>query len=215
MADRVRTIAVSGAKELEVRKSRFICTLQRVATEDEAKAFIAAMRKQYWDASHNCTAWVIGERGESQRSSDDGEPSGTAGQPMLNVLNQRELTDVVAVVTRYFGGTFLGAGGLIRAYGQAVSDAIDAVGIVERKPQLVVVIEAPHDIAGRLEFALRGTTFPVANIEYGAAVTFELHVDPSELADLETWLGEATSGQCSVDVTGEQTVEVPIGGDTS
>lgn len=211
MTERIRTIAHAGSEELSVKKSRFICTLQRVSTEEDAKAFISEIRKQFWDANHNCTAWVLGARGESQRTSDDGEPSGTAGQPMLNVLNQRELTDVVAVVTRYFGGTLLGAGGLIRAYGQVVSNAIDAVGIVERKKQLVVAIEAPHDIAGKLEFALRGTSFPVTNIEYDAAVTFELHIEPEELASLETWLGEATIGQCGVDVIGQQTVEVPVG----
>lgn len=126
-------IAASGSMEIEVKKSRFICTVGRAATDAEARAFIASVKKQYWDANHNCSAYVVGERRETQRSSDDGEPSGTAGVPMLDVLLKRELTDTVAVVTRYFGGTKLGAGGLIRAYGQAVSQTVDAVGTIQRK----------------------------------------------------------------------------------
>ncbi len=210
MSERIRTIARSGYHELEVKKSRFICTLERVASEEEAKAFVSKIRKRYWDASHNCTAWVIGERGELQRSSDDGEPSGTAGLPMLNVLNQRSLTDVAAVVTRYFGGTLLGAGGLIRAYGQAVSDAIDVVGIVERRRLTVVVVEADHDLAGKLDFALRGSHWHAADTTYGARVEFEIHLEPESMSDFEAWLGETTSGRCTALVIGERVVEVPV-----
>jgi len=210
MADRVRTIAASGSHEIVIKKSRFICTVERISSEDEGKAFIHRLRKEYWDANHNCSAWVIGPHGELQRSNDDGEPSGTAGLPMLNVLNQQRLTDVVAVVTRYFGGTLLGAGGLIRAYGQAVTETIDEVGIVERKSLLVVLISAPHDLAGKLEYALHGTTYHLAGIDYGEAVTYELHIDPEELDSLTNWLGEATSGRCQPEVAGEQIVEVPV-----
>jgi uncharacterized YigZ family protein len=115
--DLVRTIAVDAQIELEVRKSRFIGHAFRVEDEEAARATIQGLRKRYWDANHNCTAWRIGRDGRVQRSNDDGEPAGTAGTPMLEVLNQRHLTDVLVVVTRYFGGTKLGAGGLIRAYG--------------------------------------------------------------------------------------------------
>ncbi|MGD9714050.1 MAG: YigZ family protein [Thermomicrobiales bacterium] len=206
----MRTIAHPGAHELEVRKSRFICTLERVASEGEAKAFVSTMRKHYWDANHNCTAWVIGSRGELQRSNDDGEPSGTAGMPMLNVLNQRQLTDVVAVVTRYFGGTLLGAGGLIRAYGQSVSAAIDAVGIVERKELVVILVRAGHDLAGKLDFALRGSPWFISDVTYGVDVAFELRLEPPDLDIFEAWLGEATSGQCAVELVGRAIVEVPL-----
>src|SRR5688572_4125671 len=177
MASRSRMIVATASHELVIKQSRFICTVGRAASEEEARAFVAERKKQYWDASHNCSAWVMGQRGELQRSSDDGEPSGTAGAPMLNVLNQRELTDTVAVVTRYFGGTLLGAGGLIRAYGQAVSDTIDLVGIVERRPLTVVAVEASHDEAGRLDNALRASPYPVAGIDYDATVTFALHLE--------------------------------------
>ncbi|MGI8483765.1 MAG: YigZ family protein, partial [Thermomicrobiales bacterium] len=125
-----RTVAGSGSHELEIKKSRFICTIARVATDEDARAFINGLKKQYWDANHNCSAYVIGDRGQAQQSSDDGEPTGTAGVPMLSVLQKQGLTDTVAVVTRYFGGTLLGAGGLIRAYGQSVSLALAEIGIV-------------------------------------------------------------------------------------
>src|SRR5215211_2540047 len=129
-----RTIAAPGSHEIVIKKSRFICTLARAATEDEARAAIETVRRRSWDASHNCSAYRVGPGGHLQRTSDDGEPAGTAGAPMLAVLTRRDLTDTVAVVTRYFGGILLGAGGLIRAYGQAVSEAIDVIGIVERRP---------------------------------------------------------------------------------
>jgi uncharacterized YigZ family protein len=210
MTHRSRMIAATGSHELVVKKSRFICTVGRAASEDEARVFVAQLKKQYWDASHNCSALVIGERGELQRSNDDGEPSGTAGAPMLNVLNQRELTDTVAVVTRYFGGTLLGAGGLIRAYGQAVSDTIDAVGIVERRPLTVVAVEASHEDAGRLEHALRASPYPVADIAYDATVTFALHLEEDTVEPFAAWLAETTSGRCAVEVTGAEYVEVPV-----
>ncbi len=208
--NRTRTIAGPGISETVVKKSRFLCSLARVSSEDEAREFIAATKKTYWDANHNCSAWVIGERAESQRTSDDGEPSGTAGVPMLTVLNARELTDVVAVVTRYFGGTLLGAGGLIRAYGGAVTQAIDQVGIVDRIPLLIVRATADHDEAGRLDFALRGTDYLLADVDYGERVGFTLHLAEEDLPGFESWLSETTSGRCSAEVVGVEIVEVPV-----
>ena len=150
MADIARLIARHGTHEIVVKKSRFICTLSRATTEDEARAAIEAVRKRHWDATHNCSAYRVGPGGAFQRTSDDGEPAGTAGAQMLAVLTKRDLTDTVAVVTRYFGGVLLGAGALIRAYGQAVSEAIDTVGIVERRPLALVTFEAGYAEAGRL-----------------------------------------------------------------
>ncbi len=138
-----------------MKRSRFICHLARVGDEEQAQEFIAGVRKRYWDARHNCTAFVVGEDHRRERSSDDGEPGGTAGVPMLEVLRRRGLTDTVAVVTRYFGGVLLGAGGLVRAYGGAVSAAVDAVGTVERRPVALLVVAADHTRAGRLENDLR------------------------------------------------------------
>ncbi len=210
MPDWNRTIAKDGSSELIVKKSRFICTVQRVASEEDAREKLIALKKQYWEANHNCSAWIIGPRGDLRRSNDDGEPGGTAGAPMLHVLDTRGVTDSLAVVTRYFGGTLLGAGGLIRAYGQSVSNAIDAVGIVERVPLTVVAVEAAHDEAGRLENLLRHTAWRVSSIDYGAQVTFELPLGEAEIDPFRAWLSETTSGRCEAIEIGTEIVEVPV-----
>ncbi len=210
MATWNRTIAKSGSVELVVKKSRFICTVDRAGSEEEARVKLQALKKQYWDAGHNCSAWILGDRGELRRSNDDGEPGGTAGAPMLHVLDQRGVTDTIAVVTRYFGGILLGAGGLVRAYGQCVSNAIDAVGIVERVPLTVVAVEAAHDEAGRLENLLRGTSWRVSSIDYGAQVTFELPLGEAEIDPFRAWLSETTSGRCEAIEIGTELMEVPV-----
>jgi uncharacterized YigZ family protein len=210
MPDWNRTIAKPGSIELIVKKSRFICTVDRAGSEDEAREKLIALRKRYWDANHNCSAWILGERGDLRRSNDDGEPSGTAGAPMLHVLDTRGVTDTIAVVTRYFGGVLLGAGGLVRAYGQAVSNAIDEVGIVERVPLTVLAVEAAHYEAGRLENLLRHTTWRVSTIDYGAQVTFELPLGAAEIDPFRAWLSETTSGRCEAIEIGTELVEVPV-----
>jgi uncharacterized YigZ family protein len=189
-----RMIARNGQHEIEIKKSRFICSLFRVTSEEEAREQIEATRKANWDANHNCTAWAIGPGQRSQRSSDDGEPSGTAGTPMLEVLRRRELTDTLAIVTRYFGGTMLGAGGLIRAYGGAVSAAIDEIGVVERKPLAVQTLVATYDDAGRLENAIRASEFPLTDVAYGNDVRFELVMEPHQVERFAHWIGELTNG---------------------
>ena len=126
---RYRTVARSAVAETEVKRSRFLCRVERVESEEAARAVVDRARKEHWDARHHCSAFVLGPDGAVQRSSDDGEPSGTAGAPMLEVLRGREVSDVVAVVTRWFGGTLLGAGGLVRAYGDAVRAGLDAAGV--------------------------------------------------------------------------------------
>jgi uncharacterized YigZ family protein len=204
-----RMIARDGQHELEVKKSRFICSLFRVTCEEEARAHIDAMRKQYWDANHNCTAWAIGPGLKLQRSSDDGEPSGTAGIPMLEVLRRREITDTVAIVTRYFGGVMLGAGGLIRAYGTAVSGAIDAIGVVERKPLAVQSLVATYDDAGRIENAIRASDYPLTDVLYGNEVTFELVMEPAQVEPFHHWIGELTNGDIVPKDAGVRFEEVP------
>lgn len=204
-----RMIARDGQHEIEIRKSRFMCSLFRVTSEDEARARIEETRKTYWEASHNCTAWVIGLGQRLQRSSDDGEPSGTAGIPMLEVLRRRELTDTLAIVTRYFGGIMLGAGGLIRAYGQAVSTAIDAIGVVERKPLAVQTITAPYDDAGRIENAIRASDYPLTEVCYGQEVGFELVLEPDQVDPFTRWLAELTNGAIAPEDAGVRYVEVP------
>lgn len=211
MIDDLRRIARGGQHEIEIRKSRFICTIERVVTEEAARDVIARLKKEHWQANHNCSAYILGPRGEAQRSSDDGEPSGTAGMPMLEVLRRQRLTDIVAVVTRYFGGTLLGAGGLIRAYGGAVSATLGTLQIVERRILQVVAVEVPHAEAGRLLNALIASPFPDASVDYGATgAQFELHLAREDVDPFRRWLAEQTSGSAEAVVLGEMPIDVPV-----
>jgi uncharacterized YigZ family protein len=210
MLTQYRSVARTGSIEIEIRKSRFICTIGRASSDEDARAFIADLKKRYWDANHNCSAYIVGDRGDTQRTSDDGEPSGTAGVPMLNVLQKRELTDTVAVVTRYFGGTKLGAGGLIRAYGQSVSAAVDEVGIVERRELSQVAITASFEDAGRLENALRAEGREPDDVTYAEAVTILLTVDPAGVPGLQARVAEQTSGRATVETRQTVYTEVPV-----
>lgn len=151
MDDEYRTVAGATVHEIEVRRSRFLCALAPVDTEERAREVIAARRKAEPAARHHCHAFVLGADGRTQRSNDDGEPAGTAGAPMLEVLRRRELTNTVAVVTRYFGGVLLGAGGLIRAYGQAVADALDEAGTARYRRLRVLAVTVDYGRAGRME----------------------------------------------------------------
>lgn len=207
-----RMIATAGEHraEIEVKRSRFVATVARVESETAARAVIERLRTEHWQANHNCTAWRIGEGGRSQRTSDDGEPSGTAGIPMLEVLKRRDVTDVVAIVTRYFGGTLLGAGGLIRAYGQAVTVALDEVGIVERRPLLVVTVRASHQDAGRLDNALRATAYQLGDVTWADQVIFELSLSDDALPGFTAWLAETTGGRSVPEVGGVRFVEVDV-----
>lgn len=180
------TIAAEVVTELVVRKSRFITLLAPVTEQDQADAVIAAVRKQHWDARHHCTAMVLGVHADRQRSSDDGEPSGTAGVPMLEVLRRRRVTDVVAVVTRYFGGVLLGAGGLVRAYSGAVADAMDAARLVRRSPMTELSIAVPHAEAGRLAAFLHAWCAThdavMGEVGYATEARFAVHVSPAAIA---------------------------------
>ncbi|MBP2436360.1 IMPACT family protein [Microbacterium amylolyticum] len=182
------TIAEPVVHELDVKRSRFLTYLQPVGSVVEADQFIAIVRKRHWDANHNCTAMITGVLGDQARSSDDGEPSGTAGVPMMEVLKRRGLTDIVAVVTRYFGGVKLGAGGLVRAYGGAVSEALDHATIVYRRALTRVTLDVPHADAGRFdnhlrEWASRGGA-TLGETTYAQSATLEAWVPETELVRL-------------------------------
>ncbi|WP_017603088.1 YigZ family protein [Nocardiopsis alkaliphila] len=204
----MRTIRRGGEYEIEIKKSRFICAMARVDDEEAARAFIAERRKEHWNATHNCTAYVLGEDGGVQRSSDDGEPAGTAGIPMLEVLRHRRITDTVAVVTRYFGGTKLGAGGLIRAYGNAVSAAVEEFGLLERRRLLVVDVYADYVLGGRLESDLRESALTVQDVAYEDRVRIEVALPEEELPDFGVRLAELTGGRAEFEVRGTTIVEV-------
>ncbi|HEV7625492.1 MAG TPA: YigZ family protein [Streptomyces sp.] len=188
------TVAGEGVHETEVSRSRFLCALAPAATEEEARAFIARVSAQHPGAGHNCWAYVIGVDGGVQKASDDGEPGGTAGLPMLQMLTRRGIRYAVAVVTRYFGGTKLGAGGLIRAYGGAVGEALDAVGTRVRQPYRLVTVTTDHQRAGRLENDLRTSGRTVREVTYGAEVIIELGLPEAEVGDFRRWLADSTAG---------------------
>ncbi|MCP2343273.1 putative YigZ family protein [Actinomadura rupiterrae] len=206
----LRMIAVSGSHELEVRRSRFLCTLARVADEGEAAAFVAAQRRAHRDATHNCSAYVVGEHGELTKSSDDGEPAGTAGIPMLEVLVRRGLTGTAAVVTRYFGGVKLGAGGLVRAYSQAVSEAVDAVGVVELRPVVHVEVTVGPALAGRFLGDLHARGPQPGDVRYGDAVHARVSVPADGLEDFTAWAAEVNAGQARLRTVGTGHTEVPV-----
>ena len=207
------TIAAAVEHEISIRKSRFLTRIEPVGSVEEAEAVIAGIRKRAWDANHNCTAMVTGLLGDQARSSDDGEPSGTAGVPMLEVLRRRELTDVVAVVTRYFGGVKLGAGGLVRAYSTAVSETLDLAALVRRSALTQVCIEVAHADAGRYDNLLRdwathhGAT--LGEPQYAALATLELWVPEPEIARLTDELAAASAGAVTPVIGVERIVDVP------
>ncbi|GAA2445515.1 YigZ family protein [Streptomyces macrosporus] len=203
MREQYVTVAAEGVHETEVNRSRFICSLAPAATEEEARAFIARVRARYADATHNCWAYVIGADAGVQKAGDDGEPGGTAGAPMLQMLLRREVRYAVAVVTRYFGGVKLGAGGLIRAYGGAVGQALDAVGTVVRRRMRLVTVTVDHQRAGRIENELRTGGRDVRNVHYGAEVAIEVGLPEAEVDDFRAWLADATAGTARLETGGE------------
>lgn len=198
------TVARSAEAEIEVKRSRFLCTIERVESEEAARAVVERMRKQHWDARHHCSAFRIKD---AERSSDDGEPSGTAGAPMLDVLRGREVSDVVAVVTRWFGGTLLGAGGLVRAYGDAVRAGLDAAGTLRRDLVREHLLELDHAEAGRVESELRSRGITVLGTTYGARATLRLGVPPDEEGRLAALVAELTAGGAKTTVAGERWVD--------
>jgi uncharacterized YigZ family protein len=199
------TLKTPTEHESEVRRSRFICAIAPAASAEEAVAFIGERRRLHASATHNCTAYVIGER--SQKGDDDGEPGGTAGTPMVQALVGRGFSDVVAVVTRYFGGVLLGAGGLVRAYGSAVTETLDRVEPVRMVPARSMRVSVAHDQAGRVENDLRASRFAVSEVVYGAAVEFAVAVGVDEVAGFEEWVAALTAGRARVVTEGE--IHVP------
>lgn len=185
------TIYEAAEKEIVIEKSRFICTLAKVKTEVEAQDFIKKQKKQYWDATHNCSAYVLGANSTAERSNDDGEPSGTAGLPMLEVLRKNSLYDVVAVVTRYFGGVKLGAGGLVRAYTMSVAEALKVAGLAE----VITMGEysflwSMNDVGKILNQLYQQQLFTIADVVYGDRAQINIILPVSDKISAEAWLTE-------------------------
>lgn len=194
--------------ETEVKHSRFVAVLRRVDGPVKAQEFLDEQRRRHPDARHHCWAYVTGNEPSerAERSGDDGEPGGTAGVPMLQVLRARDLVDVAVVVTRWFGGVKLGAGGLVRAYSGAVSAVVDAARLVGRERLDLLALEVGHDTAGRVEAELRGRGVAVVDTAYGSVVTLTLATrDPARVADV---VAEITSGAAELAPAGTRWVDV-------
>jgi uncharacterized YigZ family protein len=202
------TVARDATAEVEDRGSRFLCTLRRVADEDAARDLVSALRREHWDARHHCSAFVLGPDGTLQRSSDDGEPAGTAGAPMLEVLKGAAVSDVAAVVSRWFGGTLLGAGGLVRAYGDAVRAALAEAGTLRRSLLTELALDLDHADAGRVEGELRTRGVRVLDMAYDERVRMLLAATPGEVDRLGEVVAAATAGEGLVERVGERWVDV-------
>jgi uncharacterized YigZ family protein len=189
------TVKTTGEHEIIIEKSRFIAQISRVETEEEAQEFIQVIKKKHWNATHNCSAYLIGENDQIQKANDDGEPSGTAGVPILEVLKKRNLKDTVVVVTRYFGGIKLGAGGLIRAYGKSTSEGLNAVGVVERRLVQIMHVKIDYTWLGKLEKELRASVYSIKEIHYLDTVEIEVYVDEDKVQAFTEWMVELTNGQ--------------------
>lgn len=188
-----------GTGEITEKKSRFIATTLPVECEAEAVAFIEGKRKQYWDASHNCFAYVIGEQNQIQRCSDDGEPAQTAGRPMLDVLLGEEIHNICVVVTRYFGGTLLGTGGLVRAYSGAVKEGLKQSCIMEKCPGKQLTVTTDYQGIGKIQYILAQKGILPQNTEYGEQVSVNLLVPIGQVNAVKKEITEATNGRAIIE----------------
>ena len=198
MASEYLTLARPGQGEYEEKKSRFLGKAVHIESEEEAAAFIAGIRKQYYDARHNCYAWVLGEGSERKKSSDDGEPSGTAGQPILRVIEGSGCTNVLVIVTRYFGGTLLGTGGLVRAYTQAARAALDDAQKARMCLCRKLAATVEYGALDRLLYALRRDGIEPQETEYGAKVTLHLIIEEKQGDTVENMITALTSGDAEI-----------------
>lgn len=198
MVEQYRTVYEGGVGEIVEKKSRFIATVRPVETEEEALAFIEEMRKKYWDARHNCSAYVLGERQEIMRCSDDGEPSQTAGKPMMDVLVGAGLTNAAVVVTRYFGGTLLGTGGLVRAYSAAVQEGLRNSVLIDKCWGTMLSIGTDYNGIGKLQYLFGQRQIPMMDTEYTDKVKFTVLVPISRVQEITKAVTEATSGQAEI-----------------
>ena len=206
----MKTVYSGGEGEIVEKKSRFIATVRPVNSEEEAVAFINEMKKKYWDARHNCSAFVIGDHQEISRCSDDGEPAQTAGRPMLDVLLKEELHNVAVVVTRYFGGTLLGTGGLVRAYQKATQEGLAASVVIDKKPGRKLTIGTDYVGLGKIQYIIGKENLTILDTVYTDRVEIFLMV-PSEMQNkIEKAVIEATSGNARIS-WGEEVLYAMIG----
>ena len=205
-----RTIKEDGQVQEEIKKSRFICHAKRVYSEEEARDFITAIKKEHYKATHNCSAFIVGERSEIKRTSDDGEPSGTAGVPMLGVLENHNLTNVCVVATRYFGGIKLGAGGLIRAYAGSVALAVKEIGIIEIKEQAGIQIHMTYAQYQEYGNFLKEHNLIELETNFTDQVDTMIFIDKEKKDGIKSDLIEFFNGKVTLTDKGLREVEVPV-----
>ena len=204
------TIKENSYDEFVEKKSTFITHLVRVTSEEEAREFIQKMKKKHYDATHVCSCYVVGDNNEITRANDDGEPSGTAGAPMLDVLVKNEIKNVCATVIRYFGGTKLGTGGLVRAYGGGVINALKNATLVERKDALEIRFELDYSLNGKIEYEIEKTNFIVNNLEYTDKIIYTIYVMEEDYDSFQSWIANLTNGQFKILSTHEKQLEFDI-----
>ena len=198
MLEQYNTIYEGGEGEITEKKSRFIATVRLVKSEEEALSFIEEMGKKYWNATHNCYAYIIGERRETVRCSDDGEPSGTAGKPMLDVLLGEELCNTAIVVTRYFGGTLLGTGGLVRAYSKAAQEGLACSRVITKYQGVLLEIGTDYNGVGKLQYLFGQRGIPIMESQYTEEVKLQILTKKSEENSIKKAVTEATSGRAVI-----------------
>lgn len=198
--DEYNIVAGCGEGEIEEKKSRFIGHVMPITSEAEAQMLIEQIKKKYWDARHNCYAFITGENGEIQRFSDDGEPGGTAGRPILEVLTGANLRGVLIVVTRYFGGTLLGTGGLVRAYTKASQACLEAADIRRMVHGSRISIETDYNSVGKLQYFFSEQNITVESSEYGVEVKFIIVVDDTRVESTLDLITQATNGKSTLTV---------------
>ena len=203
MLSQYRTVYSGGEAEIIEKKSRFIATVKPVKSEEEAIAFIESLKKKYWNATHNCSAYVIGEHFQVQRCSDDGEPSGTAGKPMLDVLLGEQIHDTVVVVTRYFGGTLLGTGGLVRAYQSSTKAGLEASVVITKMHGHKVSIQTDYTGLGKIQYILGQRGITILNTEYTDKVDLEVLLPEEVVKQVMAEITEGTNGQAVMEIVEE------------
>ncbi len=212
--DAFKTIARASEEEYIINRSRFIGRCYPVETEEEALSILASIRKQHYDATHNCYAYRVGKRGETARFSDDGEPSGTAGMPMMEVLTANGVTNVLCIVTRYFGGILLGAGGLVRAYARGAAEAVRAAGVMYHIPGTAIEFTVDYGRYGAVEAYVRQNA-QVDDIEFSENVKIRVLVESGNAETFKKEIIERTDGRAVPAVTGEGYLIRPEGGEKS
>ncbi|MGX7095584.1 YigZ family protein [Gemella bergeri] len=204
------TIKENSYDEFIEKKSTFITHLIRINNEEDAKIFIQKMRKKHYNATHICSCYVIGNNNEITRANDDGEPSGTAGTPMLDILMKNNIKNVCAVVIRYYGGTKLGTGGLVRAYSGGVINALKNSTLVERKNAFEIKIELDYNLNGKIEYEIQKTNFIVNHLDYTDKIVYTIYVIQEEIENFNNWIADITNGKYRILSSNEKQLEFEI-----